>query len=57
MMKTKSTTQLDVNAQTLQDFKHSVLLVSLGANLFVFTAWLVTQVSSDYAILLATNVR
>jgi hypothetical protein len=31
-----------------QDLKNSVLIVSMVANLFVFTLWLVLQVTSQY---------
>lgn len=34
-----------INAQTFGDFRNSVLIVSVLANLYVLTAWLVIQVS------------
>lgn len=36
---------LDPQAQTTGDFKNSILVVSVFANLFVLTSWLVLQVS------------
>ena len=35
-------------AQTEQDFKHSVLIVSVVINLFIFTGWLALQVTNAY---------
>jgi hypothetical protein len=33
---------------TAADFKTAVLIVSLAVNLFVLTAWLVVETTSDY---------
>lgn len=40
--------------QTGADFKTALLVVSVTLNLFVFIAWLVAQVSEDYAKQLAS---
>ena len=34
--------------QTNKDFKNAVLIVSVGINLFLFTAWLALQVTAHY---------
>lgn len=34
---------------TAEDFKNSLLIVSLLVNAFVFTTWITVQVSSDFA--------
>jgi len=39
-----------------QDLKNSVLIVSLVANLVVFTAWVALQVTSQYDSQLATFI-
>lgn len=46
-MKTANTKIVDqaVLSQTTTDFKNSVLIVSVLANMFVLTSWLVIQVS------------
>jgi hypothetical protein len=31
-----------------QDLKHSILIVSLVANLFIFTTWITLQVTTQY---------
>jgi hypothetical protein len=31
-----------------EDLKHSILIVSLIANLFIFTAWIAMQVTTQY---------
>ncbi len=41
---------------TAEDFKNSLLIVSITANLFVFTTWLVTQVSGESAQALAVFI-
>lgn len=39
-----------VSATTLNDFKNSVLIVSVVANLFILTTMLVIQASPSYAL-------
>ncbi|MNH32486.1 hypothetical protein D3C87_1577300 [compost metagenome] len=34
--------------QTNRDFKNSLLIVSVGINVFIFTAWLALQVTAAY---------
>lgn len=34
--------------QTNKDFKNSLLIVSIGINVFIFTAWLALQVTGVY---------
>lgn len=41
---------------TSQDFKNSLLIVSLAINLFILTLWLTTQVSQAYAVTLAQYI-
>lgn len=41
-----------INTQTKEDMKNSILIVSVLINLFVFTSWLVVEVSPDYAFAL-----
>lgn len=41
-------------SQMTQDLKNAVLIVSLVANLFVFTAWLTLQVTTQYDSQIAT---
>jgi hypothetical protein len=41
---------------TSQDFKNSLLIVSVAINLFILTLWLTTQVSQDYALSLAQYI-
>jgi len=36
-----------------QDLKHSILIVSVVANLFVFTTWIALQVTTQYDTQLA----
>lgn len=36
------------NSQLLEDFKHSLLIVSLLANTFILIAWVALQVTSMY---------
>ncbi len=45
-----------VIAKTNEDFKHAVLVVSIVANVFVLTAWLVAQASSEYAAQLSSLI-
>lgn len=49
---------MDVEARAAshisQDLKNAVLVVSLVANLFIFTAWLAVQVTSRYDAQLAS---
>lgn len=45
-----------VITQTNEDFKASILIVSVAVNMFVFTAWLVAQVSAEYAAQLVTLI-
>lgn len=40
--------------QTNQDFKNSLLIVSIGINVFIFTAWLALQVTNVYDSQVAT---
>jgi hypothetical protein len=40
------------NAQTKEDLKNSVLIVSVLVNLFVLTGWLVIESSSNLALAL-----
>ncbi len=55
-MKNKTNTTAVTLAQTNEDFKTSLIIVSVGANLFVLTTWMVAQLSSDYAAQLATLI-
>lgn len=41
---------------TAEDFKNSLLIVSVLVNLLVFTTWLVTQVSGTYAQAVASLI-
>lgn len=41
---------------TSLDFKNSLLIVSLSANVFIFTLWLTTQVSDAYAYQVARYI-
>ena len=38
---------------TREDFKNSLLIVSVVVNLFFLITWLTTQVSADYALAIA----
>lgn len=40
--------------QTNQDFKNSLLIVSISINVFVFTLWLALQVTAAYDSQVAT---
>ena len=42
--------------QSNDDFKHAVLTFSLGANLFILIAWLLAQLSTEYALQLASLI-
>lgn len=57
--KTKTTTKVKKNIQqtvkdtlvlnqTSQDFRNALLIVSVGINLFVLTAWIALQVTTVY---------
>ena len=41
---------------TYEDFKNSVLIVSLAVNSFFLIGWLTTQVSSTYAVAVAQAI-
>lgn len=54
-MSTKTNTQNLERAavlQTSEDMKNALLAVSMGVNLFLFTAWLVIQVDPSLALVL-----
>lgn len=36
------------NIKVSEDLKHSILIVSIVANLFVLTAWIMLQVTTQY---------
>lgn len=55
MNKTQTISTIETTSN--EDFKTAVLVVSVVANAFVFTAWLVAQTSSDYAAQLASVIR
>ena len=42
--------QAGVASHMTQDLKNSVLIVSLVANLFIFTAWLTLQLTTQYDV-------
>jgi hypothetical protein len=42
--------------QTNEDFKMSLIIVSVAVNVFVLTTWLVAQVSADHAAQLTTLI-
>ena len=44
------TAEMHVN----QDLKHSILIVSLVANLIIFTTWIALQVTSQYDMQIAS---
>jgi len=44
------------NAQTKEDVKNSVLIVSVLVNLFVFTAWLVIEATPNYTVALVSGL-
>jgi hypothetical protein len=53
--KTNSSKQTSSDSQPVfaelkmnEDLKHSILIVSLIANLFIFTAWIAMQVTTQY---------
>lgn len=43
-----STDQATAVKRTADDLKHSILIVSAGINLFIFTGWLALQVTNAY---------
>lgn len=43
-----------INQYVSQDLKNSILTVSIVANLFIFTAWIALQVTTQYDAELAT---
>ena len=47
-----NTTERVAVFQTSEDLKTALLIVSLGINLFVFTAWLVIQTDPRYAAMI-----
>lgn len=57
-MSNKNSTQTaisqTINTQTLEDTKNAVLVVSLGANLFIFTTWLVVSVAESSVVAMTT---
>lgn len=48
-MKAHTNTTETVTYQTANDFKNSILIVSVLVNLFILTTWLVVQASPYYA--------
>jgi hypothetical protein len=38
----------ETTSSVAQDFKHSVLIVSVLVNLYIFTAWIALQVTTRY---------
>jgi hypothetical protein len=38
----------ETTSSVSQDFKHSVLIVSVLVNLYIFTAWIALQVTTRY---------
>ena len=55
-MKNNTNTANITLAQTNEDFKMSLIIVSVGVNLFVLTSWMVAQLSTEYAAQLATLI-
>lgn len=51
-----NTTKTHTIPQTHDDFKTAVVIVSVVANVFVLTAWLVAQTSAEYASQLASII-
>ena len=54
-MKANKNTQVEAEAvvyQTVNDFKNSILIVSVLVNLFILTTWLVIQASPTYGLVL-----
>lgn len=45
---------MTANQYVSQDLKNSILIVSIVANLFIFTAWIALQVTTQYDTELAT---
>lgn len=41
---------------TSEDFKNSLLIVSLIVNMFILTAWIVVQVNETYALTVAQSL-
>ena len=60
MKKKTNTTNQTVSAnavlQTNEDFKMSLIIVSVAVNVVVLTAWLVAQVSADHAAQLTSLI-
>lgn len=65
MKKTTNTTQNETTGEQVvapaladlkmnQDLKHSILIFSLIANLFIFTAWIAMQVTTQYDMQVAS---
>lgn len=56
--KTNTTQSVTANAitQTNEDFKMSLIIVSVAVNVVVLTAWLVAQVSADHAAQLTSLI-
>ena len=51
--KIENAPQVDVSSHVFYDLRTAVLIVSVVANLFVFTTWLALQVTSQYDASLA----
>lgn len=49
-------TQSAALMQTNDDFKTALVIVSVGVNVAVLTAWLVAQMSSEYASQLSSLI-
>jgi len=60
MKKKTNTTNQTVSAnavlQTNEDFKMSLIIVSVAVNVIVLTTWLVAQVSADHAAQLTSLI-
>jgi hypothetical protein len=52
--KAESEAQLGPISHMSQDLKNSILIVSLVANLFMFTAWIAIQITSRFDTQLAS---
>lgn len=45
---TPATNSIDPNLQSVEDLKHSVLIVSIVINLAILTGWIALQVTTQY---------
>ena len=52
----KSTAEVAVSSHLSHDLRNAVLIVSVVANLFVFTMWLILQMTAQYDASLAATL-